>query len=154
MFGIIKVILLNEEYIDELVELEKKCFSDPWTATMFVGDLQSEQTCYFGAFDENDNLVGYAGMWMSVDEGQITNVAIHPDYRRKGIAYSLVVNLIQICRRNKLSSITLEVRESNINAISLYKKLEFIKVGVRKNYYKNPNENALLMTKTFVERTD
>ena len=154
MFGIIKVILLNEEYIDELVELEKKCFSDPWTATMFVGDLQSEQTCYFGAFDENDNLVGYAGMWMSVDEGQITNVAIHPDYRRRGIAYFLVVNLIQICRRNKLSSITLEVRESNINAISLYKKLEFIKVGVRKNYYKNPNENALLMTKTFVERTD
>lgn len=149
MFGIIKIILLTEEHIDELVELEKSCFSSPWTKQMFLGDIQSQQTCYFGAFDENGNLVGYAGMWLSVDEGQITNVAVHPDYRRKGIAHSLVINLVQVCKRKGLASITLEVRESNINAISLYRKLGFLDVGLRKNYYKNPGENALLMTKTF-----
>lgn len=149
MFGIIKIILLTEENISELVELEKNCFSAPWTEQMFLGDLKSEQTCYFGAFDENGDLVGYAGMWLSVDEGQITNVAVHPDYRRRGIAHSLVVNLVQVCKRKGLASITLEVRESNINAISLYRKLGFLDVGLRKNYYKNPTENALLMTKTF-----
>lgn len=154
MFGIIDVVLLNEDYIDELVELENQCFSDPWSATMFIGDLQSEYTCYFGTFDENGDLIGYAGMWMSVDSGEITNVAVHPDYRRNGIASSLIDNLIQVCKVNKLSSITLEVRESNCKAISLYNKLGFKKVGLRKNYYKNPKENAVLMTKTLVERID
>ncbi len=121
---------------------------------MFMGDLQSEYTCYFGTFDESDNLIGYAGMWMSVDGGEITNVAVHPDYRRKGIASSLVGNLIRICEINKLLYLNLEVRESNCKAISLYNKLGFEKVGIRKNYYKNPTENAILMTKTFIERID
>lgn len=148
MFVIIKVILLNEEYVEKLVKLENECFSDPWTANMFIGDLKNENTCYFGAFDD-DKLIGYAGMWMSVDDGQICNVAVHPDYRRKGIGTSLVISLIQVCKRKKLSSITLEVRESNEKAILLYKKLGFERVGLRKNYYKNPTENAILMTKTF-----
>lgn len=142
------VILLNELNIDELVSLEEKCFSSPWTKNMFLGDLKSENTCYYGAFDENYNLIGYAGMWISIDDGQITNVAVHPDFRRKGIAYSLVLNLVQACKHKNLESITLEVRESNNNAISLYEKLGFERVGLRKNYYKNPSENAILMTKT------
>lgn len=148
MFDIINVIVVNEKYADKLAELEKQCFSDPWTGNMFLGDLKSEHTCYFGAFDENNNLIGYAGMWISVDDGQITNVAVHPDFRRKGIAYSLVINLVQVCKHKNLESITLEVRESNDNAISLYEKLGFERVGLRKNYYKNPSENAILMTKT------
>ena len=148
MFDIINVIVVNEKYADKLAELEKQCFSDPWTENMFLGDLKSEHTCYFGAFDENNNLIGYAGMWISVDDGQITNVAVHPDFRRKGIAYSLVINLVQVCKHKNLESITLEVRESNDNAISLYEKLGFERVGLRKNYYKNPSENAILMTKT------
>ena len=154
MFGIFDIVLLSEEYIDELVELEKICFSDPWSKVMFMGDLQSEYTCYFGAFDDYGKLIGYAGMWMSVDGGEITNVAVHPDYRRKGIASMLVDNLIQICRVNKLPSLLLEVRENNCKAISLYTKKGFKKVGMRKNYYKNPKENAVLMTKTLEERID
>ena len=138
--------MLNKEHINKLVELEKLCFSSPWTKQMFLGDLESEQTCYFGAFD-NETLVGYAGMWTTIDDGQITNVAVHPEYRRKGIGKALVLNLISECKIKNLLSVTLEVRESNINAILLYDKLGFLRVGMRKNYYKNPNENALLMTK-------
>ncbi len=149
MLDIIKILLLNKENIDELVNLENECFSTPWTAQMFLGDLISEHTCYFGAFDENGSLVGYAGMWISVDDGQITNVAVHPKYRRKGIAQSLIINLIQVCKRKKLTAITLEVRKGNNGAISLYQKLGFLTVGLRENYYKNPIEDAVLMTKTF-----
>ncbi len=145
MFDIYKIILLDKSYVSKLADLESKCFSKPWTHNMFLGDLSSEYTCYFGAFD-SDTLVGYAGMWMTVDEGQITNVAVHPDYRRKGIAQKLVNKLMEICKENKLVSITLEVRESNYNAIKLYDKMGFSRVGLRKNYYKNPTENALLMT--------
>ena len=154
MFDIIDVVLLNEEYLKELVELEKICFSDPWSETMFLGDLQSDYTCYFGTFDESGVLIGYAGMWMSVDGGEITNVAVHPDHRRMGIACLLINNLMRICVVNNMKFLNLEVRESNCNAISLYSKLGFEKVGLRKNYYKNPNENAVLMTKYLFERND
>ncbi len=154
MFDIFDVVLLSEDNIDELVELEKKCFSDPWSSTMFLGDLRSNDTCYFGVFNNNGDLVGYAGMWLTIDGGEITNVAVHPDYRRKGIASSLVHNLIKICKANNLFFINLEVRESNCKAISLYKQNGFKKVGERKNYYKNPTESALLMTKTLSERID
>ena len=154
MFDIIDVVLLSEEYVKELAELEKICFSDPWSETMFLGDLQSEYTCYFGTFDESRILIGYAGMWMSVDGGEITNVAVHPDYRRRGIACALINNLIKICEVNNMQFLNLEVRESNCKAISLYNKLGFENVGLRKNYYKNPTENAVLMTKYLFERND
>jgi len=154
MFGIFDIVLLSEEYVKELVELEKICFSDPWSETMFFGDLQSEHTCYFGTFNELGRLIGYAGMWMSVDGGEITNVAVHPEYRRKGIACLLIENLIKICEVNNMNFLNLEVRESNSNAISLYSKLGFEKVGLRKKYYKNPAEDAVLMTKYLFERND
>lgn len=154
MFCIIDIVLLNEDYIDELVDLENRCFSEPWSATMFFSDLQSDFTCYFGSFSDDGKLIGYAGMWMSVDGGEITNVAVHPDYRRQGIASNLINNLIKICLVNNFSFINLEVRESNSSAISLYCKLGFEQVGMRKNYYKNPKENAVLMTKTLGERID
>ena len=81
-------------------------------------------------------------------------MAVHPDHRRMGIACLLINNLMRICVVNNMKFLNLEVRESNCNAISLYSKLGFEKVGLRKNYYKNPNENAVLMTKYLVERND
>ena len=149
MFVIIKVVLLNEEHTDNLLKLENKCFSKPWTANMFVGDLKSEHTRYLGAFAENDDLVGYIGMWNAGDAGEITNVAVHPDYRRKGIATLLMDELCSFSQDSGLKQLNLEVRESNGGAIALYEEFGFEKVGLRKNYYKNPAENALLMTKTF-----
>ena len=144
-----RIVTLTEEYIESLVELENLCFDEPWTKGMFVGDLSSEYTCYFAAIDDDNKVVGYAGMWISVDEGQITNVAVHPDFRRKNIATELLSRLFDVCRKRGLQSITLEVRQSNEKAINLYEKNGFLSVGMRKNYYKNPAENAVLMTKTF-----
>lgn len=142
------IILLNELNIDELVSLEEKCFSSPWTKNMFLGDLKSEHTYYLGAFSENKDLIGYIGMWDVGDTGEITNVAVHPQYRRRGIASLLITELHNICIDKCISYINLEVRESNNNAVSLYEKHGFETVGLRKNYYKNPTENAILMTKT------
>lgn len=151
MFDIIDIFLLTEDNVEELAELEKQCFRDPWSVQMLLGDLQSEYTYYYGTYDEKGTLIGYIGMWMTVDCGEITNVAVHPDYRRKGIASALIENLMKICIVNNLDFINLEVRESNSNAISLYEKYGFKEVGLRKNYYKNPIENAVLMTKNLCE---
>ncbi len=121
---------------------------------MFVSDINNEHTCYFVAVVD-DVVVGYCGMWLAVDQGQITNVAVDPSYRNQGIATSLINNLIEVCIDNNLESITLEVRESNVSAINLYTKLGFTNVGCRNNYYKNPTENGILMTKFLnFERND
>lgn len=149
-----KVVTLTEEYIDSLVELEKLCFDEPWTKGMFLGDLKNQNTVYFAATDNNNEVIAYAGMWVAVDEGQITNVAVHPDYRRMGIAKQLLKSLYEVCFKKQICCITLEVREGNANAIALYKSDGFKSVGLRKNYYKNPVENAILMTKEFCHEGD
>lgn len=154
LFGIEDVVLLSKENADKLVELENKCFTSPWTYTMFVGDLESEHTYYFGTFNDKNEITGYIGMWHVGDTAEITNVAVHPHYRRKGIATKLVFELEKLCIEKCIEYINLEVRESNFSAISLYTKFGFEKVGLRKNYYKNPTENAILMTKRLCERND
>lgn len=154
LFGIKEVVLLSKENADKLVELENKCFTSPWSYTMFLGDLESEHTYYFGVFNDKNELIGYIGMWHVGDTGEITNVAVHPHYRRMGIATKLVCELEKLSLEKGIEYINLEVRESNSKAISLYTKYGFEKVGLRKNYYKNPTENAILMTKSLVERND
>ncbi len=145
MFYITDIVLLSEKNAEELSNIEKLCFSQPWSVNMFLGDLKSENTVYFGAY-EDKILVGYIGMWDVVQSGDITNVAVHPDYRRNGIGSKLISKLIEYCENKGISEINLEVRESN-NAILLYEKFGFQKVGMRKNYYKNPKEDAILMRK-------
>ena len=86
-------------------------------------------------------------MWIVFHEGDITNVAVHPDYRKQGVGNLLIDNLITLCKENNINSLTLEVRESNIPAQSLYKKHGFKEEGVRKNFYNNPKENAIIMWK-------
>jgi len=153
LVDITDIVLLYEENIDELATLENLCFSDPWSANMFLGDFKSGHTFYYGAFD-GDKLIGYIGMLDLGEETEITNVAVHPDYRRRGIASKLISEILKCCINNYVSEIHLEVRESNESAILLYQKFGFEKVGLRKKYYKNPTENAILMTKTFLEERD
>lgn len=154
MFGIIDIIQLYEKNAEELVTLEEICFSQPWSYNMFLGDLKSEHTYYLGAFSKDDKLVGYIGMYDVGDTAEITNVAVHPNYRRIGVATQLLNEVEELCVQLEIDYINLEVRENNCKAISLYDKLGFEKVGLRKSYYKNPTENAVLMTKYLVERND
>ncbi len=126
-------------------QAEKLCFSDnPWSEQAFVNELNNELTSYYIASD-NGRIIGYAGFWNVSGEGDITNVGVVPEYRRRGIAGMLIKKITDSARALGLSSLTLEVRKSNIAALNLYTKYGFKVVGERKRYYSN-REDALLMT--------
>lgn len=140
-----ELIKLTEAHIPQMVELEKICFSMPWTADMIRSELNNPSCLYLAAVD-GDILVGYIGVQTVLDEGYINNVAVRPEYRRRGIAAALISLLAEQAQAIGLAFMTLEVRESNAPAIALYEKLGFTTVGRRKNYYEKPREDAILMT--------
>jgi ribosomal-protein-alanine N-acetyltransferase len=128
-----------------MAELEKRCFSLPWSLESIKFELQNPIALYLGAFIDGA-LAGYAGMQLILDEGNITNAASAPEYRRRGIADALMTGLMSAAMERGLRVVTLEVRESNIPAQNLYKKHGFAAVGKRKGYYDEPKEDAILMT--------
>ena len=132
---------------DELfiAEIEKECFSMPWSEKAIL-DAKENNTIFLLAC-ENEKIIGYAGLQIVLDEGYITNVAVTKEHRGKGVAKALMEKLIDIGENKNLAFITLEVRESNLAAINLYKKFGFEKEGERKNFYVSPRENAHIMTK-------
>lgn len=130
-----------------IAELEKICFSAPWSATA-LNDSAKNGTHFFIA-EANGNTAGYIGIDTVLDEGYITNVAVFPKYRKKGVASHLLSYTENFAKENKLSFITLEVRVSNSAAIKLYEKHGFKCEGQRKNFYINPTEDALILTKRF-----
>ena len=124
----------------ELSEIEKECFSAPWSEESF----KSAQNTSFYVYFINDAPVGYVGIYTVLDEGYITNIAVKKACRNKGVAKSLLKEIISV--NNGLSFISLEVRKSNTPAIKLYEKFNFIKKGERKNFYSTPPEDALILT--------
>ena len=145
-----ELVKLTADHIPQMVELEKICFSLPWTADMIRSELNNPSCLYLAAVD-GDTLAGYIGIQTVLDEGYINNVAVRPEYRRRGIAAALISLLIEQARAIGLAFMTLEVRESNAPAIALYEKLGFTTVGRRKNYYEKPREDAILMTIFFTK---
>ena len=145
-----ELVKLTEAHIPQMVELEKICFSLPWTADMIRSELNNPSCLYLAAVD-GDTLVGYIGVQTVLDEGYINNVAVRPEYRRRGLAAALISLLINEARTIGLAFMTLEVRESNAPAIALYEKLGFTTVGRRKKYYEKPREDAILMTIFFTK---
>ncbi|OQB13840.1 MAG: Acetyltransferase YpeA [Firmicutes bacterium ADurb.Bin193] len=142
-----KIVRFEKSHIDDIIKLEKQCFTAPWTKGMFEDELKNSMAHYFIAI-EDEKVVGYAGMWCVADEGHITNIAVSPDYRRRRIGTALLQRLVRTANELGLSVIMLEVRRSNISAISLYKNAGFEVVGLRKGYYQNNNEDAVLMNLT------
>lgn len=132
--------------LDDVYIIETECFSHPWSKQSLEEELNNETSLFLVAKEENE-VIGYIGMSIVIDEGYIFNVAVRESYRNKGVATALINELVTYGKKNNFSFITLEVRESNLPAISLYSKFGFIKAGERKNYYSNPKENAILMTK-------
>ena len=136
-------------HIPQIEALEAACFSLPWTAEQLQSQLKDSQHEFIAAVTPDGTVLGYVGMMFVLDEGYISNVAVGPDYRRRGIADALIERLMTLCRAHGLSFVTLEVRAGNAPAVALYTKHGFQPVGLRKNYYERPREDALLMTKFF-----
>ena len=137
---------MREQHVSQVAELEKLCFSDPWSESSVASELNNQLALWLVA-EDNGRVAGYVGSQTVMGESDMMNVAVHPDYRKQGIATTLIVGLVEELRKRESHCLTLEVRASNENAISLYQKLEFQQVGCRKNYYRNPKEDALILSK-------
>ncbi len=144
----IRFELLKKERIDEIIKIENRCFpDDAWTRNMFESELNNNISVFVTGIDEVDNSVTcYGGVWLIADIGEVTSIAVAPELWRQGMGERLLSLLIDICVENKMSEVDLEVKASNISAVSLYKKMGFQVVGRRKEYYKDKSD-ALLMTK-------
>ena len=133
-------------HVPQIAELEKICFNDPWSENSIASELDNRLSCWLVAIAD-DKVVGYIGSQTVLGETDMMNIAIHPDYRKQGIATELIGALIEALNERGSHSLMLEVRASNEPAKSLYLKLGFEVVGIRKNYYRNPREDALILRK-------
>lgn len=144
------VRMMRPEDARETALIEKEVFSIPWSEQSFYEAVLKEENIYVVAENEG-KIVGYAGAWGVFGEADITNVCVAPDFRGRGIAGEMMRFLILEGRKRKIDVFFLEVRESNIRAISLYEKIGFQKIGLRKNFYEKPVENGIVMSLTFAE---
>ncbi len=141
----ISVVPFEEKHLKGIAEVENNSFSTPWSEKSFSDELANNLATYFVALSE-DKVVGYIGFWTVADEADITNVAVLPGFRKSGIGSILLKEAISCCVLKKLASINLEVRESNSAAKNLYSKFGFAPIGLRKRYYSNPSEDAIIMS--------
>lgn len=137
----------TKDDLPRLEELENLCFSTPWTAETLASQLPDAMHVFLVA-EEDGSIKGYVNLMHVLDEGYIGNVAVEPAARRRGLGRALIASLLERADMLDLSFVTLEVREGNVPAIGLYEGFGFERVGLRKNYYDSPRENAVLMTKT------
>ncbi len=140
------VVDAEPRHIEKLEAIEHECFSMPWTREQLQGQLPDERHVFLVA-EADGEAVGYVGMMHILDEGYISNVAVSAAFRRHGVADALIAALLRRAAELELSFITLEAREHNTPAKELYKKHGFVPVGKRKDYYEQPKEDAVLMTK-------
>ena len=133
--------------VDAVFEIEKLSFKTPWSRESFVEEVKAKDRTRYVVAELGDTVVGYGGMWLVIDEGHITNIAVHPDYRGQKIGKRIVEEMIAVAGIEGITSLTLEVRVSNAPAIKLYKDLDFKEVAIRKGYYVDTGEDALIMWK-------
>ena len=145
----VRIVPMTGDHLDEVAELERICFSTPWSRNMLLEELDNALSAFLVALDDSGRVAGYAGLQVVLDEGYITNVAVRPDCRKQGIAGKLLQVFLDFAQGNRLAFLTLEVRASNYDAIALYGSRGFRSVGRRKNYYEHPREDAIIMTKEF-----
>ena len=141
-----KMIPMNESHVAQVAALEKLCFSDPWSEASITSELENPLSLWLIA-EEDGAVCGYVGSQTVLDETDMMNIAVRPDCRRKGIAAALIAELVSRLKARGSRVLRLEVRESNFSAIALYEALGFTQLGLRKNYYRNPKENALILGK-------
>ena len=138
-----EIVRLDASYLDGAAEIEKLCFSEPWSKSS-LELLLGESAVGFAAVD-NGRVAAYGGMMCVLDEGQVTNIATHPEFRRHGYGRAVTEALLRYGEECGLATVFLEVRQSNSAAIEMYEKCGFERIGVRKGFYKAPTEDAVLM---------
>ncbi|WP_456272657.1 ribosomal protein S18-alanine N-acetyltransferase [Bacillus sp. AK031] len=137
--------LMSIEDLDDVMQVEVNSFSIPWSRDAFFNEIEKNHFATYIVIEDNGQVVGYCGVWIIVDEGHITNVAVLPSYRGKGLGDRLLGAMVEIAKEMGAASMTLEVRVSNTPAQSLYRKFGFQEGGIRKNYYSDNQEDALVM---------
>ena len=140
----LSIQLMKEKDVDEVLHISNLSLKDSWSRESLLKEVTNPLAKYFLVKDD-ENILGFAGVWIIFDEGHITNVAIHPDYRGNGLGKYLMNSLIEGCISQNCNSITLEVWESNLPALKLYDKLGFKVAGKRKRYYSDNGEDAIIM---------
>lgn len=141
-----KIVTMTADHVSQVAALEAVCFIDPWSEKSVASELNNPLSLWLVALD-GDRVAGYVGSQSVLGESDMMNVAVHPDYRRQGIAEQLCLALVEALKEKGNHCLTLEVRSSNEPAKALYEKLGFGQIGLRKNYYRNPREDALILRK-------
>ena len=131
--------------------VERKCFTTPWSRNLFLSEMTRNDNAIYIVACVGEKIVGYAGIWVILDEGHVTNIGVDPDFRRQGIGQGLLEELTVRAMQRGITAMTLEVRLSNYGAQALYKKLGFEASGIRKEYYQDDKEDALIMWRELVE---
>ena len=139
---------MRETDLDSIIEIENKVFSPSWSREAFLLELTKNLLAKYVVGVVDEKVVGYGGIWLIIDEGHITNIAVDERYRGLGVGNRILEGLIQLCVYRGLRAMTLEVRKSNEIAQSLYKKYGFKEYGIRPKYYGDNNEDAIIMWKT------
>jgi len=149
--GVLRIRPLTVSRLDEVVAIERAVFSDPWSREMFRSEITLLDGSFARVAELDGRVAGYLLAILVMDEAHLGNLAVHPDHRRAGIAQRLLDDLLQSCRRTGVRRVTLEVRMSNDGARNFYYRNEFIDVAMRKNYYRQPIEDAIVMLRMLPE---
>ena len=152
-----QIVSMTAEHVSRLAELEKLCFSEPWSEKSLTEEIDNPAACFLVAMQQDEVLgyggmhtvLGYGGMHTVFGESYVDNIAVFPEFRGHGVGRTLMEALIEKARENGGVFITLEVRTSNLPAIAMYRSLGFTEAGVRRNFYTEPREDALIFTLSF-----
>jgi len=144
----IKFQKLGKKHLKSVVEIEKASFKDPWSKKLFEKEISLQFSSFFVALI-GERVAGYGGFWKVCNEADIVNIAVHPDFRRKGVGKKILEYLLKLARKNEINRVFLEVRETNPSAINLYESFGFKTVGRREKYYSG--EDALILKKNLNE---
>lgn len=141
----INILPMQEQHLDGILDIEGVSFPTPWSRQSFEYEIEDNTFARYLVVVKGDQVVGYGGMWVILDEAHVTNIAIHPDHRQQGLGRQLLISMLAWAWQLGCQQMTLEVRESNAAARRLYEGLGFIQRGVRKGYYTDNKEDALVM---------
>ncbi len=144
MIELVKIDKMQREDVTRVMEIERQCFTTPWSESAYLTELANRSAHYIVA-RIGDKIVGFSGMWIIIDEAHITTIGVDPDYRGRKIGEQILFSMLEEAHRRRARRATLEVRESNNVAQGLYRKYGFVAAAIRRGYYSDNNENAIVM---------